>query len=467
VVTVGIDIGTTSVKALAVDAAGRVVGRARLVHGVEVPGPGRLQHDAGRAWCDAPARALATVVAALPDPAAVVAVAVAAMAPSLAAVDAGGRPLGPGVLYGDERARDGGTVEDTDPLRSAETVGLLRWAASAHPDAAGYWPAQAVANRSLGGPGAVDLTTAFAAGVLFGGSGWDAQRCGALGVDPATLPAVELFGQPIGEVATGTPGATLVAGGVDAFCEQLVVGPLEPGDVLVVCGSTLVVWVVAEGSPRVDGLWTMPDLTPGRSLVGGPSNAGGLFLDWVDRVLRPVGADDPAADPNRVPVWQPFLRGERVPLHDPGRRATLAGLDLTQGPSSLRRGAFEASAMALRHIVERAGGAPSRIVATGGGSRVASWMQAIADVTAVPVQPVAVPEGGALGAAWLARMGAGLEDSTDGAVRWAGAGAVVDPDPVWVGPAGDRYRRYLDALGPGGVAAGSGTTGAEREGWGP
>jgi xylulokinase len=465
VVTVGIDIGTTSVKALAVDGQGRVLSRARLVHGVEVPGPGRLQHDAVRAWRDAPALALATVAAALPDPGAVAAVAVAAMVPSLAAVDAEGRPLGPGVLYGDERAREDGTVAGLDPIRSAETVGLLRWAASAHPGAAGYWPAQAVANRSLGGPGSIDLTTAFAAGVLFGGSGWDTGRCAAVGVDPARLPSVELFGQPIGEVGVAAPGATLVAGGVDAFCEQLVVGRLAPGDVLVICGSTLVVWVVAEGAPQVDDLWTMPDLTPGRSLVGGPSNAGGLFLDWVDRALRPAGADQP--DPHAVPVWQPFLRGERVPLHDPGRRATVAGLDLTQGPAALRRGAFEASAMALRHIVERAGASPSRIVATGGGSRVRSWMQAIADVTAVPVEPVAVAEGGALGAAWLARMGVGLEESTDHAVRWAASEPLVHPDPVWVGPTGDRYRRYLEALRTGGVTAAAGGAAPDREGWGP
>jgi xylulokinase len=462
-VTVGIDIGTTSVKALAVDGQGRVLGRARLVHGVEVPGPGRLQHDAVRAWWDAPPRILATVVGALPDPGVVAAVAVSAMVPSLAAVDAEGRPLGPGVLYGDERGRDG-TGEGLDPTRSAETSGLLRWAASCHPGAAGYWPAQAVANRSLGGPGAIDLTTAFATGVLFGGSGWDAGRCATAGVDPTTLASVELFGQPIGVVTEGgAPGATLVAGGVDAFCEQLVVGPLVPGDVLVMCGSTLVVWVVAEGAPQVEDLWTLPDLTPGRSLVGGASNAGGLFLDWVDAVLRPDEGEVP--DPDRVPVWQPFLRGERVPLHDPGRRATLAGLDLTQGPAALRRGAFEASAMALRDIVERAGGAPSRIVATGGGSRVRSWMQAIADVTAVPVEPVAVPEGAALGAAWLARMGAGLEESTDHAAAWAARGAVVEPDPAWVGPAGERYGRYLDAQRTGGVTATAGGTGRNREGW--
>ncbi len=99
--------------------------------------------------------------------------------------------------------------------------------------------------------------------------------------------------------------------------------------------------------------------------------------------------------------------------------------------------------MALRHIVELAGGHPSRIVATGGGTRVSGWLQAIADVTGTPVEPAGIPEGAALGAAWLARLGVGLEHSTEDAARWATFGATVEPDRAWVGPCEDRYQRYL------------------------
>jgi xylulokinase len=168
----------------------------------------------------------------------------------------------------------------------------------------------------------------------------------------------------------------------------------------------------------------------------------------VDRVLRAsTASEDAAVDPGAVPVWQPYVRGERVPLHNPGLQGALAGLDLAQGPAELRRGAYEASAMALHSIVERAGGHPSRIVVTGGGSRVPGWLQAIADVTAVPVEPVAVPEGAALGAAWLARMGVGLETSIEDSKSWAARAAVVDPNPDWVGPCAERYQRYRAATG--------------------
>jgi xylulokinase len=67
---------------------------------------------------------------------------------------------------------------------------------------------------------------------------------------------------------------------------------------------------------------------------------------------------------------------------------------------------------------------------------------AVADATGLPVDVVAVPEGGALGAAYLARVAAGLEDSADDAARWARTGHRVEPDPRWVGPVAERYERF-------------------------
>jgi xylulokinase len=87
---------------------------------------------------------------------------------------------------------------------------------------------------------------------------------------------------------------------------------------------------------------------------------------------------------------------------------------------------------------------PRRIIATGGGTRVEEWVQAIADCTGLPVQTTAVPEGAALGSAFLARLAAGLEAGmmTD-ARRWARAGRTIDPDPTWAEPLEARYQRFL------------------------
>jgi xylulokinase len=113
----------------------------------------------------------------------------------------------------------------------------------------------------------------------------------------------------------------------------------------------------------------------------------------------------------------------------------------------LRRSAFEASAFVTRRIIERSGVPPRRIVATGGGVRVPEWTQALADATGLPVDVVAVPEGAALGAAWMARMAAGLESSMGDAARWARVGQRIEPDPRWQAACDDRYRRFLEVAG--------------------
>jgi len=168
-----------------------------------------------------------------------------------------------------------------------------------------------------------------------------------------------------------------------------------------------------------------------------------LFLGWVDRLVGP-GPDAPAVDPGRVPVWSPYVRGERVPLHDPDRRGMLDGLNLTDDGASVRRAAHEASGFVVRQLIEMSGAPASRIVATGGGTRVAPWMQAIADATGLPVSVSAVAEGAALGAAFLGRMAAGLEASITDAARWASVERVVEPDPAWTAPVRDRYGRFLE-----------------------
>jgi xylulokinase len=99
-------------------------------------------------------------------------------------------------------------------------------------------------------------------------------------------------------------------------------------------------------------------------------------------------------------------------------------------------------------MLDRAGVKANRIVASGGGSRVTAWMAAVADATNLPVDTVAVPEGAALGAAYFARLAAGLETTLDDSPRWSAVGRTIEPDPIWVTAADGRYERFCE-LGTG------------------
>jgi xylulokinase len=438
-VTVGIDIGTSSVKAVAADGDGNVVARARVPHAVVVPAPERFEHDATEAWRDGPRRALAEL-----GDLDVRGVSVAAMVPSLTAVDERGAPLAPGLLYGDERGRTGVVAQGADDA-SGGFLGYVRWLHDAVPDAHGFWPAQSVANHALAGAAVLDTTTASLAHPLFDFVGWDATVAGELGIDPSRLPRLVPTGWECGKV--DGDGPALASGCIDAMAEQLVAGADRPGDVLVLLGTTLIVWVVADEGADVPGYVTIPHTASGNYLVGGPSNAGGLFRDWATRFLAP--ASDLDVEPGRVPVWAPYPRGERVPLNDHTRRASLHRLDLTHDAAAIVRATDEASAFVVKRAVDaavaHAGVLPQRVVASGGGTRVDAWVQAIADVTDLPVDCVAVPEGGALGSAWLARIAAGLEEPTamtEGR-RWARVGRRVEPRAAWTEAAAPRYEEFL------------------------
>jgi len=460
VCTIGVDVGTTSVKAVAVDAHGTVVARARVPHRVGTPSADYLEHDVAQAWRRGPKRAFAAVSSEIDGPAA--GVVVTSMVPSITALNRRGSPLLPGLLYGDARARENGS--DGSPIGPASDPGgereqgrrMLGWAIGQQPKASFYWNCQAMATHALTSVPAVDAATAMSFGDLYTRGRWDRSALDQLGVTEEQLPVVGPMGGGIGSV----PGTdTAFAGGsIDAFCEQIVAGANRPGDVLVIFGATLIVWVVTDDWKDGGGLLSLPHTEPGLFLTGGPSNAGALFADWVHAAIggpahrrsRASGPESGGArngDPRRVPVWLPYLRGERTPFHDPELRASVHGLDISQGPEALIRGAYEASGFVIRRMMERSGATAHRIVATGGGSRSIPWMQAVADATGLPVDAVEVPEGAALGAAFLARMAAGLETSFAAAGNWARPGARIDPDPAWTAAAAVRFEQF-DALSP-------------------
>jgi xylulokinase len=456
-VTVGVDVGTTSVKALAVDENGQVVARSRVPHGIVAPEPDVLRHDAKKAWRAGPRKAFEQVIAQVEvEGNALAGVTVASMVPSLTAVNKRGVPVLPGLLYGD---REGRAINDDDdavvPLGAMpDAEGFLRWASTEVPDARGYWPCQAVATNAISGVPAIDTGVTASLGMLHTHGHWNTGMLDSMGVAERQMPTVSPMGQAAGTLQGSD--AVFTGGTIDALCDQIVSGAVHPGDVLVIFGATLICWAVCDEWLTVDGLISYPSTTPDRFLVGGPSNAGALFVDWARHLLRGTPRPGPQREqleprlgrPDHVPVWLPYVRGERTPFEDHTLRSNIYGLDIGSGAEALERAAYEASGFVVRRMVERSGVKPTRIVASGGGSRVTAWMAAVADATNLPVDSVAVPEGAALGAAYFARLAAGLEASLDDSTRWSAVGRTIEPDPTWARAADVRYAKFSD-LGTG------------------
>src|SRR4051812_19782758 len=246
-VTVGIDIGTTSVKAIAADGDGNVLARARVPHAIRIPTAESFEHDVDQAWRAGVVDAYAQVSKDVD----VRGVNVAAMVPSLGAVRDDGSAAGPGLLYGDARGRAAGHKEDANPAESGELLGFLAWLVEHCPDASAFWPAQAVANHALSGRGAIDTTSVFTAYPLFDGSRWDPELTAAAGATPEQMPEI-VVGT---EVAAKVGDAVLGGGTIDALAEQVVAGAGEGGGVLVICGPALITWGGGAGWGGKPGGW--------------------------------------------------------------------------------------------------------------------------------------------------------------------------------------------------------------------
>ena len=453
-VTVGIDIGTTSVKAVAADGEGSVVARARIPHRVAAPGPGRFEHDPQAVWIDGVLGAWDEIIAATVGRP-VAAVTVSAMVPSMCGVDAAGVPTTPGLLYGDARGRtgardpdgcsdsaraDGPGTDATQGSTKGEGAGFARWLAGCDGVEA-LWPAQAAANHALCGVAAIDSSTAMAMAPMSDGQGWAPDLLEEIGMTTEQLPAISPGAAAIGE----RDGALVSAGSIDVLGELLVAPCGDAGDVLVMCGTTLLPWVLTDQWIEVEGLWTIPSARAGIMAVGGASNAGGLFVDRVRALVGDPASEEllglPAQD---LPVWLPYPRGERTPLHDTDRRAELLDLHVGHTSAHVLMAAYEAAGFVVRHHIDLSGLRADRIVAVGGGTQSAAWMQALADATGLAVDVSAESYSAALGAAFHSRVTAGLEADTSQARSWGRVSHRVEPRAAHAAAAEGRYRRFRE-----------------------
>lgn len=377
---VGVDLGTGSARATAIDPHGAVVDTASVAYDTRPQwAPG---HAEPQSWRRAVQGALEALGAAVP----------AARAPAALAI--GGQSV---------------AVVSSD---GAEALTVL------HPAAGGADPREAHARLwaelAPAHPGTEALQTWDWILTTLGAPRQQSTWPGTPELpdfgDP--VPAGTVIGHAHGEwgVAAGTP---LVAGSADAYMAFWGAGIDTPGRGLDVGGRTGGIGVAVPGSDEPPRGYALRSAARGVDILGGAVTAHGLAIEWwarttgqpIESLLDAAAAVEPGA---RGVLALPYFEGERTPRWNRDLRAELAGLDPRTTPAEVMRALLEGCAYGLRHLVESLEGVTlDRLVVCGSPARSRLWCQIKADVLGVPVDIPEHPELAAYGTALAAGAAVG------------------------------------------------------------
>ena len=214
------------------------------------------------------------------------------------------------------------------------------------------------------------------------GIGWTTEIAGGV-----TRKAAEETG-----LAFGTP---VIVGTIDAAAEAISVGVLDPGEMMLMYGSTIFTIRIGFERIRDRRLWHAPWLFPDQhACMAGLATSGTLTHWFADQLARDLGretamaalaAEAQASPPGaRGLVFLPYFSGERTPIHDPNAKGAIVGLTLAHTRADIYRALLEGIAFATNHIFDtyaEAGASPSTIVAVGGGLRNQIWTQTTSDAS--------------------------------------------------------------------------------------
>jgi xylulokinase len=446
----GIDAGTSSVKAVLLDLSGDLCAISTVEYPLHHLQSGWVEQDPEDWWqatCKAIRESLEKVQRGAER---VIGMAVSSQAPTLLPLDSAGRPLRPAMIWMDRRA-EAETVHLTEELGADEIYRItgnrpdafymaprLLWLRNHEPEILKqtwkFVQVNGYINYRLTGRLTVDPAHAVLMQMRnFATGEWSEKLCSACGVDPAQLPEIVESHHVQGKVtakaaeATGLKAGTLVmAGTVDSPAAALEAGVTEPGIAVEMTGTSTVVIIPNDRGITEPALIAMPHALPGIHLLLGAMVSSGGCLRWFRDQFGPTNSqavnegfgdayDQLSQQASEVApgsggvIFLPYMMGERSPIWHTNARGVFFGLSLATPKAAIVRAIMEGAAFALRHNVEvaaRAGVEVHEMRSVGGCSRSDPWNQIKADVLGMPLLLPRTSVGSPFGAAILAGMGA-------------------------------------------------------------
>ncbi len=475
VCTLGLDLGTSSAKAVVIDTGGTVLAQASAGYAVTSAMTGYAESEPDHWWNAVAACAGEAVHAAGAEPSAI---GLSGQMHGLVMTAADGGALRPALLWADSRAAgclrgyqclgSRALARLANPLAPGMTGPLLKWIAENEPrtyaDARWALPPKDWIRARLTGEFHAEPSDASAT-LLYDvmGDRWDLEVVSALGLDAGLLaPLLPSSGAPAGRLTPwagaglGLPaGIPVAAGAGDTAAAALGSGVVSSADIQLTVGTgAQVIRPLAAPVSRADaGINLYRSATPDGWYHMGATLSAGLSLNWVREIMTATweelyaSAGRPAHEHD--PIFVPHLSGERTPYSDPALRGSWTGLSLADDRTSLLRSALEGTAFAIRDALDAllAGQRPARLRLAGGGTLAAGWRQLLADVLGVPLYAVDVPAASGRGAALLGAHAAGLLSFADIQGPLAPpASLVAEPDPAMAAFHTARHTRFRQTV---------------------
>jgi gluconokinase len=462
-VVLGVDIGTTSAKAVAFDADARELGRGEAGYPLLEPEHGQAVQDPAVVVDATLAAIRAATTAAREQGAQIAALSFSGAMHSIVGLDAQGRALTPLVTWGDMRATEQAErlraehpeLHDRTgtPLHPMSPLPKLVWFAEHEPEtfaAVRRWAGiKELVVARLTGTWAVDHSVASATGLLnLRELDWDDEALAIAGIDAKALSPLVPTTHRLELDATRAAdlglegGMALIVGAADGPLANLGVGAVHHGVAACSIGTSGALRLMVE-HPAVDPQRRVfcYALLPGHWIVGGAINNGGAVLRWAGEALAPdlgphaeghlleLAAEVPAGSEGLLML--PYLLSERAPHWSTVPRGAYVGLTRHHGRGHLVRAALEGVCLQLAVVlasVRDAGNEVGEIRATGGFARSDLWRQMLADALGMPIGFPAGHEGSAFGAALLAMDALGMVDGIDRAAGLVEIENVVEPE---------------------------------------
>ena len=455
--TLGIDIGTYETKGVLVDTQGVIHAQAARGHKMLVPQPGWAEHRPEEDWWgDFVHVTRALLDQSNIDPSEIKAVACSAIGPCMLPVDADGAPLMNGVLYGvdgraeaevrelSERIGEDTIIARCGNALTSQSVGpKILWLKRHRPEifarTAHILTSTSFLVQRLTGEVVIDHYTAANFSPLYdvGMQSWvDDLADDIVPLDrlPRLLWSNDVAGTITAQAAAQTglaEGTPVTAGTIDAAAEAFSVGVDRPGDMMMMYGSTIFIILRAQSQVSDPRIWYAPWLFEGEhASMAGLATSGTLTHWFRDQVARDLDADAAfpalAAEAETSPpganglLMLPYFSGERTPIHDVHAKGALFGLNLTHTRGDMYRALIEGIAHGTRHVTDtfaELGQRPTRLLAVGGGTKNALWLQATSDITGIDQIVCEKTTGASYGDAFLAALAVGLVERGD-ITRW-------------------------------------------------